>query len=69
MPLVYLQHESARTRRNILIGKYEMLFDVLMWSVEVKEAVHRHLKDEEHRAGKNDISILHGNTQLAFSHD
>ena len=46
MPLVYLKHNSARTRLNILIRKYEMLFDVLMWSVEAREAVFRHLKDE-----------------------
>ncbi len=46
MPLVYLLHESAETRLNVLIGKYEMKFDVLMWSVEAREAVFRHLQDE-----------------------
>ena len=44
MPLVYLMHDSARTVENILTGQYELLFHVLMWSVEAKEAVYRHLK-------------------------
>ncbi len=44
-PLNYLLHESAEARFNVLIGKYEMKFDILMWSVEAREAVYRHLND------------------------
>ena len=46
MPIVTLLHETARSRFNILIDKYEMTFDVLMWSVTAKEAVYHHLKEE-----------------------
>ncbi len=57
MPLVYLLHDSARTRLNVVTGMQETTFDILMWSVEAREAVYRHLKDET-RPSTNVGSIL-----------
>ncbi len=52
MPLVLLLHESAMTRLNVVTGRYEMTFDILMWSVEAREAVYRALKNSS-RPGKS----------------
>ncbi len=57
MPLVYLLKDSAKMRRNILTGKHEMTFDILMWSVEAREAVYRHLKDDT-RPGRFSFKCL-----------
>ncbi len=46
MPLVDLLHGTAESRLNLLLGKWEMAFDVLMWSVEARETVYHHLKND-----------------------
>ena len=46
MPLVDLLNNRVTSRYNVLIGKYEMTFDILMWSVEAKQAIYHHLKEE-----------------------
>ena len=46
MPLVELLPETATSFRNVLLGKTEMTFDVLMWSDGAREAVFRHLAEE-----------------------
>lgn len=45
MPLVYLLRNSTTIVDNILTGDVELEFEVLMWSVEAREAVFRHLKE------------------------
>ena len=44
LPLVYLLKDSTRVGGNVFTQKTELLFDVLMWSLEAKEAVQRHLQ-------------------------
>ncbi len=51
MPLAYLLSESPKTQLNILTGMQEMIFEVLMWSLEAREAVYRHLKEDPDKAG------------------
>ena len=46
MPLVDLLNQRVKSHFNVVIGKYEMTFDVLMWSVEAKQAVYHHLLEE-----------------------
>ena len=46
MPLAYLMNNSAKVSQNFLTGRSEMSFDVLLWSVEIKEAVFRHVRDQ-----------------------
>merc|ERR1712226_310847 len=46
MPLVDLLNKRVTSRYNVVIGKYEMTFDILMWSVEAKQAIYHHLKEE-----------------------
>ena len=46
MPLVNLLNQRVKSHFNVVIGKYEMTFDVLMWSVEAKQAVYHHLLEE-----------------------
>ncbi len=57
MPLVYLLKDSAKTRTNVLTGMHEMTFNILMWSVEAREAVYRHLKDDT-RPGQDIFSLV-----------
>ncbi len=51
MPLAYLLSDSPKTQLNILTGMHEMIFEVLMWSLEAREAVYRHLKEDPDRPG------------------
>ena len=46
MPLVDLLNHRIKSRYNVILGKYEMTFDILMWSVEAKQAVYHHLVEE-----------------------
>ena len=46
MPLVDLLNHRVKSRFNVVIDKYEMTFDILMWSVEAKQAVYHHLVEE-----------------------
>ncbi|XP_075257114.1 uncharacterized protein LOC142349195 [Convolutriloba macropyga] len=44
MPLAYLLNNTATPSQNFLTGQSEMSFDVLLWSLEAREAVYRHLR-------------------------
>ena len=46
MPLVDLLNHRVKSRYNVVVDKYEMTFDILMWSVEAKQAVYHHLVEE-----------------------
>lgn len=46
MPLVDLLPVTARSFYNVLLGKHEMTFDVLMWSEDAGDAVFQHLQAE-----------------------
>ena len=54
MPLAELLPRTARTFRNMLLGKHEMTFDVIMWSESAQEAVLQQLT-EEGRIGQNGL--------------
>ncbi len=51
MPLADLLTDTAKSELNALVGKHEMSFDVLMWSVEARRAVYRHLTKEGAKEG------------------
>ena len=53
MPLVDLINHRVKSRYNVVIGKYEMTFDILMWSVEAKQAVYHHLVEEGQSKGQH----------------
>ena len=61
MPLVDLINHRVKSRYNVVIGKYEMTFDILMWSVEAKQAVYHHLVEEGQSKGQHCSLEYQGN--------
>ncbi len=46
MPLAHLLTDTATSRHNIVINKWEMAFNVLMWSMDARRAIFQYLTEE-----------------------
>ncbi len=65
MPIVKLLPVTARNYYNILLNKYEMVFDIVMWSENARKAVFDHLHKEGH-AGPNGEGTVQLNLYLCI---
>ena len=65
MPIVKLLPVTARNYYNILLNKYEMVFDIVMWSENARKAVFDHLHKEGH-AGPNGEGTVQLNSLFVY---
>ncbi len=58
MPLAAMVPESARTYFNFLVQRYEVEFDMLMWTLEARAAVHEHLRAEGREGPQGEGAVV-----------